>query len=238
MNENNSNEHQKMELLRQELADLIYKISHDLSAPLRSIDGFAERIKEEESLSEKSKWYLEEIQNSSRQTSGILKGILNLSRINTRQSEYEMVDFNELVKELLFERETFESARENTKCEVGKLPIVNCDKEHVTQALSALIENAFLYKMEGKENTIKIDCKIDNKWARVRVSDEGIGIEERYFDEIINPLTRLVAQQEYPGFGIGLALADKVMQRHSGSLEIQSKPKKGTTISLVFPIIL
>jgi light-regulated signal transduction histidine kinase (bacteriophytochrome) len=240
MNKDDTVAHQKVELLRQELADLIYKISHDLNAPLRGIDGYAERIKEEdgEHLSNKSKTYLEEIQSSSRQTSGILRGILNLSRINTRQSEYEMVDFNELVKELLYEREMFESVRENTQCIVGKLPVVSCDRGHVTQALSALIENAFLYKLENKENFVKIDCSIDDKWARINVSDEGIGIETRYIDEVVKPLTRLVAQREYPGFGIGLALADKVMQRHSGRLEIRSKLEHGTTVSLIFPIIL
>lgn len=224
--------------LRQELSDLIYKISHDLNGPLRHINELAKYIKSDESenLSRDTVNHLDKIMLSSKQVSGILKGILSLSRINTRQSEYEKVDFNALVKELLYERQVFEEVSEDVRFKTKSLPVIECDKGQVTIALSALLENAFLYKEKDRPNVVTIDGWMDSEAARVIITDTGIGFDQKHVDEIVRPLTRRVAQSEYAGYGMGLAIADQVMQRHNGILKLESVAGNGTTAILIFPL--
>lgn len=224
--------------LRQELSDLIYKISHDLNGPLRHISELAEYIKsgEGENLSQDTVNHLDKIMDSSKQVSGILKGILSLSRINTRQSEYEEVDLNTLVKELLYERQVFEEVSEDVRFRTESLPVIECDRGQVTIALSALLENAFLYKEKDQPNVITIDGWMDSEAARVIITDTGIGFDQKLVEEVVKPLTRRVAQSEYAGFGMGLAIADQVMQRHNGILKLESVAGNGTTAILIFPL--
>ncbi|MBO6920183.1 MAG: hypothetical protein JJ858_17285 [Rhizobiaceae bacterium] len=226
------------EELRGELADLIYAISHDFNAPLRHIDGFAKLIKKNNSevLDEQSLGHLNNIISSSERLSAILNGILSLSRINTRPEEYERVDLSELVKGLLAEREILGPTDSTNQVELGDLPVISCDREQVTLALNALLENAFLYKKEDEPNLIQLSHVVDDYGVKVSISDQGIGVDSRYFKEIFKPLRRAVSQSDFPGDGIGLAIVDKVMHRHNGSVQIESVVDKGTKITLVFPL--
>lgn len=223
--------------LREELTEFLYIISHDFNAPIRHVNGFATLLKERNSdkLDEKSITFIDQILQANERMNGMLEGILSLSRINTRQTDFKTIGLGAIIGEILHEKALLEADFSASKVHVKDLPFISCDEPQVILAMRALIDNAFLYRKPDSDFHITIEPVATDREVGLSVSDAGIGIEQRQLEHIFKPLRRAVTPADYPGYGVGLSLVAKIMERHGGRVSVSSKLGEGSTFSLFFP---
>jgi light-regulated signal transduction histidine kinase (bacteriophytochrome) len=129
------------------------------------------------------------------------------------------------------------SAIEDTKARVivDDLPSIACDASQLVQVFQNLIANGIKFSRPGEPPLVHVSAtRIDDAWL-MAVSDNGIGIEPKYFERIFQMFQRLHTRQEYAGTGIGLALVKKIVERHGGRVRVESTPGEGTTFAFTIP---
>lgn len=215
-----------LELQNQELNDYAHVVSHDLKAPLRSINTLTEWFinDNKEKLTTENLESLNLILLNVEKMDLLIKGILDYSSIDRNDSEDRIVDFNTLVTEII--RTTM--VPENLEIKItNKLPSIYGNFFRFKQLFENLINNAVKYndKLQGIINigTVKTNDGI----IEFFVSDNGIGIDPAYFDKIFNVFTKLDSKDQ--SSGIGLSIVKKIVQFYSGTIRVESKLGEGTT---------
>jgi PAS domain S-box-containing protein len=211
--------------------------SHDLQAPLRKISLFGDRLKESAvNLDERSKEYIQRMQNSAQQMSHFIDDMLNFSVISAEQIPFETIDLQERIKEICEElNHIILSAR--GKINFSNLPAVEGNKIQIDQLFINLIINALKYKHEDKNPIINIyqENNIDG-FYELHIEDNGIGFDQSFADRVFEPFQRLHSRSKYNGTGLGLTICKKIVDRHNGSISVKSSPEKGTTFIIKFPL--
>ncbi|MFC7290556.1 sensor histidine kinase [Hirschia litorea] len=229
--------------LRQELADLkaeyqeyAYLVSHDLSAPFRQIEGFARIIAKhnDANFDEKTLRYLNFVIDGADNGKALLASLLKFSRLNTETQPYSEVECNLLIDEI---RSEFSALIIDTKAifEVGELPIVWADKAHIKIVFAELIRNALIYHKQSMPPLVSIQAEELPHFWQLHFVDNGIGIPAKLYQHVFKILRRGVTNEEFPGSGMGLALADKVIKAHGGEISLKSEVGNGTKISFTIP---
>ena len=214
-----------------ELAQYAYITSHDLQEPLRTVGAFAGLLDSktkalgDPEIREISGF----IQNGVSRMSSLIKSLLSYSLLDKDTDLYENVDLTELV-----EGKTLGLAeyirQHNAKVLIGSLPTIMCLKEQIGTVFYNLILNGI--KFNKSENpTISIEAQEHDDHWQCNVSDNGIGIPEEHQKKIFEIFTRLHLKEEYEGTGIGLAVCNKIINNHQGTLSLQSKKGEGSTFS-------
>ncbi|MEB3342030.1 PAS domain S-box protein [Okeania sp.] len=229
----------KLKNSNRELQDFAYVASHDLQEPLRKIQAFGDRLKLKyaEALDEKGRDYLERMQNAAHRMQTLIRDLLDFSRVGTKAEEFISVSLSQIVAEVLSDLET---TIEKTKArvEVGDLPMIHADPTQMRQLLQNLISNAIKFHLPEQSPFVKVEAKLilETAQAEIKVSDNGIGFEEKYLDRIFAPFQRLHGRQEYEGTGMGLAICRKIVERHQGSITAHSSLGQGTTFIITLPL--
>ncbi len=211
--------------------------SHDLQAPLRKISLFGDRlIQSTVNLDEKSKDYIQRMQNSAKQMSHFIENMLNFSAISAEQISFEKIDLQERLKEICEDLSHIIVSAKG-KINFSNLPEIEGNKTQIDQLFINLITNSMKYKQEDTPPIINI-YKGDNVngFYELFIEDNGIGFDEKFADRIFEPFQRLHNRTEYKGTGLGLTICKKIVDRHNGSISVKSTPKKGTTFIIKFPI--
>ena len=227
---------ESMKAQRQSNKDLqmfAHIVSHDLQEPLRMVSSFMNLLQRRygENLNDEAQEFIQFAVEGSERMRGLLDGLLYYSRVQTGA-----VTFAETSLEL-----PLKDARDNlsllisdsvAKIDVGSLPTLACDAGQMMQLFQNLLSNAI--KFRGPEDPlIRIRSrKLEERWV-VDVSDNGIGIEPVHFERIFQVFQRLNGR-EIPGTGIGLAVCNRIMERHGGRIEVSSQVGEGSTFSLYF----
>ena len=223
--------------------------SHDLQAPLRGILQFTERLQsdldelESADLPEERRALLKNRQselinrtiNSAKHMRELCERLLILCRIEKTESPLVATDLDDSLNIALnnLEALVIESHAQIIKKDV--LPMVIGDPVQLFQLFQNLISNSIKYKKDDCNPVITIGCeeyqnpKTGIKECVVSIQDNGIGIESEHLDRIFNGFTRLHQSDEYPGFGLGLAICKKIVDRHTGKIWLNSTPGEGTT---------
>ena len=115
------------------------------------------------------------------------------------------------------------------------LPTVNCEKARLRQVFQNLIGNALKFRRKDTVPVVRVSAVHRNDAWTFSIADNGIGIDQKYFDRIFQMFQRLHGRGEYPGTGIGLALCKKIVERHGGRITVASAPGQGTTFSFTIP---
>ena len=221
---------QSMEALNKELAAFGYSVSHDLRAPLRTIEGFSNALLEDynDKLDAQGKDYLERIRKGTEQMGWLINDMLKLSRINRSELIRQPIDLSAMAEEIVREKQE-NSPDKIREVIIRKNIIISGDRYLMKIALQNLMDNA--WKFTGKEEHPRIELGTTSKEGKtiIFLRDNGVGFDMTYMDKLFGIFQRLHQADEFPGTGIGLATVQRVINRHGGKIWAQSEVGKGAT---------
>lgn len=224
-----------------DLEQFAYVASHDLQEPLRKIQAFGDLLaaKCRDNLPENGREYLLKMQGAAGRMRRLIDDLLTYSRVTTQARSFVRVDLNSVLADVL---DVLEVRIEQTGAalEVGNMPTIEGDPSQIRQLLQNLLSNALQYHQPGKPPAVRIHAEPDGDGHapaayRIRVSDSGIGFDEKYLGRIFQVFQRLHGRNEYDGSGIGLAICKKITERHHGSITAHSKPGHGAEFIITLP---
>lgn len=221
----------ELDQLAAEYKDFAYAVSHDLSAPLRAIEGFSSFIAEDhaQDFDDRSQRHLEYVIDGSQKARNILAALLDFSRINTRSEEFSSIDCDALLAEVQAHEQLAEWIDlSGAQIEIAPLPTIFAAKQQMNKVFTELLRNAIVYHAEGDTPDIHIKATETEDFWTFSVSDKGIGVSEKAGKRIFNVLNRAVKERDFPGSGMGLAIARKILQRHKGDVWLESSSPEGT----------
>ncbi len=224
----------ELEQVNRDLKEFTSTVSHDLKAPLRTIQAFSTLLMEDyaDSLDETGRGYLNKIREAVERMSMQIEDLLKLSRVGRKYTELEMVDLNELLEEVKTDLSARIAERKG-EVVVGELPTVTTQRVWMKELFMNLIDNGLKFNKSAKPK-VEISYENSGKNYLFRVRDNGIGIEERYLDRIFNLFERLHTH-EYDGTGAGLTICKKIVEELGGVIWVESKPGKGSTFCFTLP---
>ncbi|WP_019012281.1 sensor histidine kinase [Deinococcus aquatilis] len=231
--------YQAKEELRRSNAELerfAYVASHDLQAPLRSVVSFAELLERryQDQLDERGRLYLHQIHAGGQHMKQLVDDLLTFSQVGHGRQTPMPVDTNALIKHVLYRLQLDLDAL-NAQVSCGPLPTVLGHNTPLDQLFSNLIGNAIKYQRPGLAPHVEVGAECSGTDWEFYVRDNGIGIEEQYFERIFEVFQRLHSKTEYAGTGIGLALCRKIVDSYGGRLWVSSTPGQGSTFHFTLP---
>lgn len=219
-----------LEAVNKELAAFSYSVSHDLRAPLRSIDGFSEALLEDygDKLDDEAKNYLERIRRATLNMNRLIDDLLSLSRVLKSDFYRQDFDLSAMVREIAGELQQ-RNMLKGLVLDIQDGIIVKADQRLINIAVNNLLENA--WKFTGKTETPHIEFGADVQKGETVffIRDNGAGFNMEYVDRIFEAFQRLHRMEEFPGTGIGLATVQRIINRHGGRIRAEGEPGKGAT---------
>jgi signal transduction histidine kinase len=220
----------------QELEAFSYSVSHDLRAPLRHMDGFANLLLDNDTIKNDSRAlrFVTLITKSAKQMGVLIDELLDFSRMGRQAMRYETVDSNLLLKEVLEQTRVEQSNRE-IQWIVPDLPPVNGDAAMLTLVWTNLISNALKYSRGRSPAVIEVGAKMESDEIVFHVKDNGAGFDMKYADKLFGVFQRLHREEEFEGTGIGLANVRRIIHRHGGRTWAESEIGKGAVFYFSLP---
>lgn len=216
----------KLKIAYKELESFSYSVSHDLRAPIRGIDGFANILKEEyyDTLDDFGKSSLNTIIESVNKMNTLIDDILEYSRLGRKSIQHKSFSLKSAIEEVLPNlKELYPNVQVTIQEE---LPMIIGDQNIFLLLLKNLIENAMKYSSKSQNPQVQIRHLEKNTFY---IKDNGIGFDMKHKERIFDVFNRLVNDDEYNGSGIGLAIVKRIIDRHQGEIWVESKIDKGST---------
>ena len=226
----------QLEELNRELESFSYSISHDLRAPLRAIHGYSNIIVDshDKDLTAEVRDYLGTIKNNALKMGNLIDDILAFSRMGRQQVRKIELDPNELIEEVLVDLET-EIATRKIEIRVDQLPLTLADPVLLKQVFANLIGNAVKFTRKEVSPLVKISCTSDNEKKLFTVQDNGVGFDMKYSDRLFGVFQRMHLDDEFEGTGVGLAIVQRIIQRHGGEIWFDAQEGAGATFYFSLP---
>ncbi len=220
----------ELEAANKELEAFSYSVSHDLRAPLRTIDGFSRIILEEhaESLDDEGKNYFERVRAGSQKMGQLIDAVLQLSRLTRGDLKRKKLDLSKIVRSIVAELKESQPDRDMTFT-VARGVTAAGDEQLIKMALQNMLGNAVKYT--GKKNQARIEFGVTNGDGRnvYFVRDNGAGFDMSYADKLFAPFQRAHEAAEFEGTGIGLATVRRIINHHSGKVWAEAEVDNGAT---------
>jgi len=228
----------RLEQSNQELQDFAYVASHDLREPLRKISSFGTLLQDslEGKLDEDEQENFEFMIDGAKRMQTMINDLFTYSRISTRAEPFQQIDLNGVIENLKkLDLATLLDETKGTIHVPQPLSPVHRDPSQIRQLLQNLVGNGLKFHREGVPPEITIRAHIDDNMVELEVQDNGIGIAEEYHKQVFTMFKRLHSREHYGGTGIGLAVCQKIVDRHGGSIGVKSTPGEGSTFWFTLP---
>lgn len=219
-----------LEAANREMEAFLYTISHDLQAPLRHITSYSDLIQEEyrDRLDEQGSYYLTRLKLASQKMSDLINDILSLSRIGKVELYRTPFDLGKLANDIFAGLQSQDSSRDVTLTVAADMK-VDADRQLMTLALAHLISNAWKYTANTAHARILLGKEADTSRVIYFVRDNGVGFDMKYAEKLFAPFQRLHPDSEFEGGGVGLAMVQRIINRHGGQIWAESSPGEGAT---------
>jgi PAS domain S-box-containing protein len=226
----------RLEALNKELEAFSYSVSHDLRAPLRQINGFAQILVEDygPQLDATAHHYLSVVREGAQNMGKLIDDLLDLGRLDRRQMVWHTADLNTLIDGVLRELRPSWEGRE-IEWHIARLPTVQCDPGLMKVVFTNLLSNAVKYTRGRNPAVIEIDQITVQGEASVFVRDNGAGFDQRYAHKLFGVFQRLHLTEEFEGTGVGLATVQRIVQKHGGRIWGEAQLGKGATFFFTVP---
>jgi two-component system sensor histidine kinase/response regulator len=220
----------------QDLESFSYSISHDLRAPLRSIDGFSQILEDDfaERLGDDGRRIARIIRDGSRKMDQLIVALLEFSRIGRTALQREPIDMTQLANAAATEARSLYTGPEPL-IEIGDLPTTLGDATVMHQVWTNLIGNALKYSAKRPQPRVRISGRIESHEAIYQVKDNGAGFDMRYAEKLFGVFQRLHSAEDFSGTGVGLAIVQRIVTRHGGRISAQSAPDEGACFEFAIP---
>ncbi|MCI0398630.1 MAG: ATP-binding protein [Chloroflexi bacterium] len=228
-----------LERSNRELEQFAYVASHDLQEPLNKIHLFGDRLQATSGakLDEAGYYYLERMQNAAVRMQSLIDNLLTLSRVTTRGQPFTPVNLAMVAQEVVSDLEA-RLAQSGGQIEIGELPVVDADPVQMHQLLQNLIGNGLKFHQPDARPFVRIYSRVSEpRCVDIVVEDNGIGFEEKHLERIFQPFQRLHAHSEYEGTGMGLAICQRIAERHGGQIAARSILGQGATFIVTLPVL-
>lgn len=228
--------HDRIEQLNQELESFSYSVSHDLRAPLRSIDGYTQILIEDYSsnFDEEGRRVLSVIVSNARRMGQLIDDLLNFSRVGRKEVVKSMVNTDQLVRSVWGELSLMEIGRK-IDVQISALHPCQADPNLLRQVWVNLISNALKYTRKKEEAVIRISSRLEDGNILYTVSDNGTGFDMLYAHKLFGVFQRLHRHKDFEGTGVGLAIVQRIINRHGGRIWAFAEVDKGATFYLSLP---
>nr|MBC7612727.1 PAS domain S-box protein [Pseudopedobacter sp.] len=228
----------QLESVNKELGSFSYSVSHDLRAPIRAINGYSKILVEDyaEKFDADGKKILQSIMHNSKRMGDLIDDLLAFSKLGRKQvsvSNINMINLVKLVKEELI----FDQGENLPAFIIKLLPAAQGDQSLIKQVWINLISNAIKYSKYKPMTNIEIGAYEKDNLIVYFVKDEGAGFDMQYYDKLFGVFQRLHSHEEFEGTGIGLAIVQKIISRHGGTVWAESILNEGTCFYFSLPAI-
>jgi signal transduction histidine kinase len=226
---------EELQKANQEFDSFAHSVSHDLRAPLRAIGGFSNILLKDfaPQIPDDARRLLKIVTSSATQLSQMIDGLLNFSRLGRQPLSIQPVDLTSLVKQ------TVDELRHNQKpqleVKISELPPALGDPDLLKSVFANLISNAFKFSAHTENPRAEIGSRPGNREHTYFVRDNGVGFELQYAERLFGVFVRLHSEQEFEGHGLGLATAQRIIQRHGGRIWAEAELNKGATFFFTLP---
>lgn len=217
-----------------ELEQFAYVASHDLQEPLRMVSSFTQLLSQryKDKLDDDANEFIRYAVEGAQRMQTLINDLLEYSRVETRGKNPAPIDMHTILGQVIVNL-SVRIKEKNALITNDDLPVVTADSRQMLQLLQNLIANAI--KFCDTSPRVHISSVEENNQFVFSVSDNGIGIEQQYYDRIFQIFQRLHARDEYGGTGIGLAICKRIAERHGGKIWLESKPGEGTIFYFSIP---
>ncbi|SEW42506.1 ATP-binding protein [Chitinophaga arvensicola] len=238
---------EELKRTNQELEDFVFISSHDLQEPLRKIQTFGNIAMSADAAQQPVRDYLEKMILSASRMSGLIKDLLNYTRLNKSDDPFVTTDLNDVMQQVLSDLEIVIRDK-NAQIEISQLPQLKAIPIQINQLFHNLLSNAL--KFSDKDPVIRVSTALlspekqqtlpelnaGKQYYELGFHDNGIGFDQKYADQVFTIFKRLVKAAQYPGTGIGLTICRKVALNHGGNIYPESAPGEGTTFYVYLPV--
>ena len=226
----------KLEETNKELAAFSYSVSHDLRAPLRSIDGFSLALLEDYQgkLDDTGRNYINKIRAAAQHMGLLIEDMLKLSRITHAEFHHESIDLSKIVQSIA---KTLQQSNPDmdVKISIQEGIVINGDLNAMKIALTNLLENAWKFTGKQKQPLIEFGMTLQEGEKVFFIRDNGAGFDMAYAGKLFGAFQRLHSTDEFPGTGIGLATVKRIITRHGGRIWTEGEVGKGATFFFTLP---
>lgn len=227
----------ELQAINQELESFTYSVSHDLRAPVRGISGLSHILVQDfaETLPQEARPYLARIEASARQMGHLIDDLLSFSRLGRQPVHRNAVDTNSLAHDIA-ERLIEEAPNKRILLEIGDLPRVYGDPGLLRQVFINLMSNAIKFSRKQAQPEIKINWKRQGDEGLFYIRDNGAGFDMAYAGNLFGVFKRLHHVDEFEGTGVGLAIVQRILQKHGGRIWAEAAVDQGATFYFTLPL--
>ena len=227
----------ELEALNAELESFSYSVSHDLRAPVRAVLGYARAIEEDFAsvLDDEGRRLLGVVQSEASRMGELIDDLLTFSRLGRQPMQHVPVNMTSLARDVVLEQVRLAGSRESI-FDVADLPGVSGDRVLLRQVWANLISNAIKYSSKEVDPQLQIWATLEPARVVYHVRDNGVGFDMQYAGKLFGVFQRLHRSDEFPGTGVGLAIVQRIVRRHGGTVWAESRLGEGATFSFALPI--